>query len=111
MRVLAKESGLEAYKVDQSAVLSKSYGDSLKNFSGLLETIGKMKNSIVFFDDVEFLLAARQDADGRSRTIYNDLVSTFLSWVDGLHSDDDSDVFFSGVPLTLIFLYSKNLYS
>jgi SpoVK/Ycf46/Vps4 family AAA+-type ATPase len=91
MRILAKESGLEAYKVDQSAVLSKSYGESLKNFSGLLEAIGKMTNSIVFFDEVEFLLAARQDTDDGSRTINNNLVSTFLSWVDGLHSDDNSD--------------------
>ena len=59
-QVLAKELGLELYKVDMAKVMSKYVGESEKKLGEIFEH-GKKSQSILFFDEADVLFGKRSE--------------------------------------------------
>jgi len=58
--ILAKELGLDLYKVDLSAVVSKYIGETEKNLSRVFQD-AQESNAILFFDEADALFGKRSD--------------------------------------------------
>ena len=58
--VMARELGLDIYRIDLSQISSKYIGESEKNLSAVFEA-AKYSNSILFFDEADALFARRTD--------------------------------------------------
>lgn len=58
--VIAKELGLDIYRIDLSQISSKYIGESEKNLSAVFES-AKYSNAILFFDEADALFAKRTD--------------------------------------------------
>lgn len=59
-QVLAKELGLELYKVDMAKVMSKYVGESEKKLGEIFEQ-GRKSQSILFFDEADVLFGKRSE--------------------------------------------------
>jgi DNA polymerase III delta prime subunit len=65
--VLAGDLGVELYKIDLSAVVSKYIGETEKHLGGIFEA-GETSNAILFFDEADALFGKRtQVSDARDR--------------------------------------------
>lgn len=60
VQIIAKELGLELYRVDLSKMVSKYIGETEKNISALFD-IAKNMNVILFFDEADSLFAKRSE--------------------------------------------------
>lgn len=58
--VMAKELGLDIYRIDLSQISSKYIGESEKNLSAVFDS-AKFSNAILFFDEADALFAKRTD--------------------------------------------------
>lgn len=58
--VMAKELGLDIYRIDLSQISSKYIGESEKNLSAVFDS-AKYSNAILFFDEADALFARRTD--------------------------------------------------
>jgi SpoVK/Ycf46/Vps4 family AAA+-type ATPase len=59
-QVLARELGLEAYRVDLSRVMSKYIGETEKNLSSLFED-ARASSAMLFFDEADALFGKRSE--------------------------------------------------
>ena len=58
--VMAKELGMDIYRIDLSQISSKYIGESEKNLSAVFDS-AKYSNAILFFDEADALFARRTD--------------------------------------------------
>ena len=58
--IIANELGLELYKIDLSAIVSKYIGETEKNLD-LIFREGRMSNAILFFDEADALFGKRSE--------------------------------------------------
>lgn len=75
-QVLAKELGMELYKVDMAKVLSKYVGESEKKLGEIFEH-GKKSQSILFFDEADALFGKRSEVKD-SQDKYANASTAFL---------------------------------
>ena len=65
-QVLAREFGLDAYRVDMSRIMDKNIGETEKKLGELLDA-ARDSNSILFFDEADALFAKRTGGDSKDR--------------------------------------------
>ena len=58
--IIAHELGLELYKIDLSAIVSKYIGETEKNLDGIFRE-GQTSNAILFFDEADALFGKRSE--------------------------------------------------
>ena len=58
--IMANELGLDLYKIDLSAIVSKYIGETEKNLDRIFEE-GKTANAILFFDEADALFGKRSE--------------------------------------------------
>lgn len=75
-QVMARELGLELYKVDLAAVVSKYVGETEKNLNLIFEE-GKKSRAILFFDEADVLFSKRTEVKD-SHDKYNNMEAAFL---------------------------------
>ena len=73
---MARELGLELYKVDLAAVVSKYVGETEKNLNLIFEE-GKKSRAILFFDEADVLFSKRTEVKD-SHDKYNNMEAAFL---------------------------------
>ena len=76
-QVLAREVGLELFRVDMSRLSSKYIGESEKNISRIFEA-AQDSNAILFFDEADALFARRTDVQNSNDRYANAEVSFLL---------------------------------
>lgn len=75
-QVMASELGLELYKVDLAAVVSKYVGETEKNLNQIFEE-GKKKRAILLFDEADVLFSKRTEIkDAHDK--YSNMEAAFL---------------------------------
>lgn len=75
-QVLARELGLELYKVDLSQLVSKYIGETEKNLSALFDK-ARDTDAVLFFDEADSLFAKRSEV-GNSNDRYANMETGFL---------------------------------
>ena len=75
-QIMAKELGLELYKVDLSAVVSKYIGETEKNLDQIFEE-GKQSQAILFFDEADVLFSKRTEVKD-SHDKYSNMEAAFM---------------------------------
>lgn len=75
-QVMAKELGLELYKVDLSAVVSKYIGETEKNLNLIFDE-GRQNQAILFFDEADVLFSKRTEVRD-SHDKYSNMEAAFL---------------------------------
>lgn len=75
-QVLAREFGLDAYRVDMSRIMDKYIGETEKKLGELFDA-AKDSNSILFFDEADALFAKRTEV-GDSKDRYANLETAYL---------------------------------
>lgn len=75
-QVMAKELGLELYKVDLAAVVSKYIGETEKNLSLIFDE-GRQNQAILFFDEADVLFSKRTEVRD-SHDKYSNMEAAFL---------------------------------
>lgn len=75
-QIMAKELGLQLYKVDLAAVVSKYIGETEKNLNQIFEE-GKRSQAILFFDEADVLFSKRTEVKD-SHDKYNNMEAAFM---------------------------------
>ncbi|MBQ4347385.1 MAG: ATP-binding protein, partial [Firmicutes bacterium] len=75
-QVMAKELGLELFKVDLSQMVSKYIGETEKNLSELFNE-ARYSNAILFFDEADALFSKRTEVTD-SKDKYSNVETSFL---------------------------------
>ena len=60
-QVLARELGLEIYRLDLASIVSKYIGETEKNLDRIFDAAAEGSNAILFFDEADALLGKRSD--------------------------------------------------
>ncbi len=79
--VIARELGLDLYRVDISAIGSKYIGETEKNIGALFEA-AKGSNGILFFDEADALFAKRTDIENSNDKHANSEVAFLLQQIE-----------------------------
>lgn len=75
-QVIAKELGMELYKVDLACIVSKFVGETEKNLKEIFEQAGESKN-ILFFDEADVLFGKRTEVKDASDK-YSNMEAAYL---------------------------------
>ena len=75
-QVMAEELGLEIYKIDLSAVVSKYIGETEKNLNTIFRE-GRKSQVILFFDEADVLFSKRTEVKD-SHDKYNNMEAAFM---------------------------------
>lgn len=75
-QVMAKELGLNLYKIDLSTVVSKYIGDTEKNLNQIFEA-GKRNQCVLFFDEADVLFSKRTEVKDANDK-YSNMEASFL---------------------------------
>jgi hypothetical protein len=81
-RVLANELGLEMYRIDLAAVVSKYIGETEKNLGRIFEAADG-SNAILFFDEADALFGKRSDVGDAHDRYANIEVAYLLQKIEG----------------------------
>jgi len=81
-RVLAHELGLEMYRIDLAAVVSKYIGETEKNLGRIFEAADG-SNAILFFDEADALFGKRSDVGDAHDRYANIEVAYLLQKIEG----------------------------
>ncbi|HWH11047.1 MAG TPA: ATP-binding protein [Solirubrobacteraceae bacterium] len=81
-RVLANELGLEMYRIDLAAVVSKYIGETEKNLGRIFEAADG-SNAILFFDEADALFGKRSDVGDAHDRYANIEVAYLLQRIEG----------------------------
>ncbi|MFK7771553.1 MAG: ATP-binding protein [Saprospiraceae bacterium] len=79
--LLAKETGLEVFRIDLSMVVSKYIGETEKNLSNLFDR-AENKNWILFFDEADALFGKRTSVSSALEKYANQEVSFLLQRIE-----------------------------
>lgn len=75
-QVIAKELGMEIYRVDLACIVSKFVGETEKNLREIFECAGKSRN-ILFFDEADVLFAKRTEVK-EANDKYSNMEAAYL---------------------------------
>ncbi|OBF33683.1 hypothetical protein A5724_19225 [Mycobacterium sp. ACS1612] len=104
--VLGRELGLEVFRVDLSAVVSKYIGETEKNIERIL-AFAEHSNAIVFFDEADALFGKRSEVhDSHDR--YANIETAFL--LQRLEAFDGIAILASNLPGNLDDAFSRRLH-
>jgi len=92
-RAVATEAGATFFSVSASNMMSKWVGESEGLVRALFEMAREQKPAIIFVDEIDSLLAAREDSSGRGAASGNRVVGEFLSQLDGVGRNQDGVLF------------------
>merc|ERR1712218_186394 len=92
-KALAKESGARFINIDVSQISSKWLGETEKIVTAIFTLARKIQPSIIFIDEIDSLLASRQDLEHR---VERNIKALFLQHMDGLLSNNTSRVLVIG---------------
>lgn len=82
-KAIASELDAVFYSINCSDLVSKFMGDSSKRVDILFEEAQKNERAAIFFDEFDSLAGKRDEGDGSLDKERNNIVSTFLTNIDG----------------------------
>lgn len=82
-KAIASELDAVFYSINCSDLVSKYMGDSSKRVEILFEEAQKNERAAIFFDEFDSLAGKRDEGDGSLDKERNNIVSTFLTNIDG----------------------------
>jgi len=88
-KAIAAELEMPFFEVHGSAIYSKWVGESQKNVAQLFSQIFSESKAVVFMDEMDGILAKR----GSSSTVANKVVNEFLSFVDGMRTEEGTYIY------------------
>ena len=91
-QAVAGELGLPFLAISGADLKSPYYSESVKNVKNLFEKhLAKYDTSILFIDEMESLFRSR--SDGQSHEASQEIVTTFLQYIDGMKGKKNSILF------------------
>lgn len=85
-RALAKELGCFFIEVSVEKLFSKYVGESEKLAAAVFSLAHKLKNCVIFVDEIDSLLSSRAASDSDSSAVYMHAKTIFMTKWDGLQS-------------------------
>ena len=82
-RALATEAGANFLHITQSVVKSKWYGESQQNAKAVFTLARKRSPCIIFFDEVDAMMAARDDSQRHDASVLNEMMQEWDGLIQG----------------------------